>query len=154
MRAIPFLDFGLPAPLRSFGFACLDSVENFLDIMRLQHLPLGGLVASTVAVNLYVSSYIGNITTLSLSQGANGSYSLTTVAANNGSSPSPTWLEKDKYNGIIYGLDEGFTSPNGSISSYKTSESGELTQIDRHLTLGGPVSSIVYNKGKGIAVAH
>lgn len=63
-------------------------------------------------------------------------------------------MEKDRYNGIIYGLDEGLTGPNGSISSYKTSESGELTQIDRHVTLGGPVSSIVYNGGKGIAVAH
>ncbi|TVY86954.1 putative 6-phosphogluconolactonase, partial [Lachnellula willkommii] len=122
--------------------------------MRWQHLPLGGLVASSVAVNLYVSSYIGNITTLSLSRDANGSYSLTAVAANNGSSPSPTWLEKDRYNGIIYGLDEGLTGPNGSISSYKTSASGELTQIDRHVTLGGPVSSIVYNGGKAIAVAH
>ncbi|TVY47663.1 putative 6-phosphogluconolactonase [Lachnellula occidentalis] len=155
MRATPsFLDFYLPAPLRPFAFASLHSVERFLDIMRWQHLPLGGLVASSVAVNLYVSSYVGNITTLSLCQDANGNYSLTAISANNGSSPSPTWLEKDKYNGIIYGLDEGLTTPNGSITAYKTSASGELTQIDQHVTLGGPVSSIVYNGGKGIALAH
>ncbi|TVY25477.1 putative 6-phosphogluconolactonase [Lachnellula hyalina] len=122
--------------------------------MRWQHLPLGGLVASSVAVNLYVSSYIGTITTLSLCQDANGNYSLTTIAANNGSAPSPSWLEKDGYNGIIYGLDEGLTGPNGSISSYKTPGSGVLKQIDRHVTLGGPVSSIVYNGGKALAVAH
>jgi 6-phosphogluconolactonase (cycloisomerase 2 family) len=122
--------------------------------MRLQHLPLGGLVASTVATNIYVSSYIGTITSLQLSKSADGSYTLNTVAVNNGSEPNPTWLEKDKYNDIIYGLDEGLTVPNGSISSYKTSPSGELTQIDRHTTQNGPVASIVYNGGKGIAVAH
>ncbi|TVY60807.1 putative 6-phosphogluconolactonase [Lachnellula suecica] len=150
-----FAAFCLPTSLRSFGFAFLDSVLTCSDTMRLQHLPLAALVASTAAVNLYVSSYTyGEITSLKLSKSANGSYTLTTVATNNGSSPSPTWLEKDKYKDIVYGLDEGFTSPNGSLSSYKTSSSGVLTQIDRHLTLGGPVSSIVYNGGKGLAVAH
>ena len=150
----PFSHFCLPAPLRSFAFAFWDSVEIFLDNMRWQHFPLAGLVSSTVATNLYVSSYIGTITSLQLSKSANGSYTLNTVAVNNGSEPNPTWLEKDKYSGVIYGLDEGLSVPNGSISSYTTSPSGELTQIDRHSTLNGPVAAIVYNGGKGIGVPH
>lgn len=149
-----FLDFCFPASLRSLGFAFLDPLDKFFANMRLQHLSLSGLVASTVATNLYVSSYIGTVTSLSLTKSANGTYSLTTVAVTNGSAPSPTWLEKDKKNGVVYSLDEGFTGPNGSISSYKTSASGELTQIDRHPTIGGPVSTIIYNEGKAIAVAH
>ncbi|KAF4626368.1 hypothetical protein G7Y89_g11791 [Cudoniella acicularis] len=115
---------------------------------------LVNLTSTAVCTNLYVSSYAGDITSLQLIKSADDTYSLTKIAANNGSSPSPTWLEKDSKTGIVYGLDEGFTSPNGSISSYKPSSSGVLTQIDRHLTLGGPVSSILYNEGKSLAVAH
>lgn len=122
--------------------------------MRFSRIPLSGLVTSAAATNLYVSSYIGTITTLQLSQCANGSYTLTSVAVNNGSAPSPSWLTLDGDNGVVYCLDEGLTTPNGSIASYATSPSGELTQIDRHTVISGPVSSVVYNGGKALAAAH
>jgi hypothetical protein len=115
--------------------------------MRLS-LPLTGLVTSAVATNLYVSSYIGTITSLQLVQSRNGSYTLSQVAINNGSEP------KDEYNDIVYCVDEGLSVLNGSLASYRTSPSGVLTQIDRHSVINGPVSSIVYNGGKGLAVAH
>ncbi|KIN00255.1 hypothetical protein OIDMADRAFT_125399 [Oidiodendron maius Zn] len=117
-------------------------------------LPLSGLVTSVAAVNLYVSSYAGTITSLQLTQDTNGSYSLSQVAVNEDSAPNPSWLTKDEYNDIIYCVDEGLTVPNGSLASYKTSPSGELTKIDRHTVISGPVSSVVYNGGKGLALAH
>jgi hypothetical protein len=117
-------------------------------------LPLSGLVTSAVATNLYVSSYIGTITSLQLVQSRNGSYTLSQVAINNGSEPNPAWLTKDEYNDVVYCVDEGLSVVNGSLASYKTSPSGVLTQIDRHSVINGPVSSIVYNGGKGLAVAH
>lgn len=80
--------------------------------MRLS-LPLSSLVTSTVATNLYVSSYIGTITSLRLTESSNGSYSLRQVAVNKGSEPNPSWLTKDHYNNIIYCADEGLTVPNG-----------------------------------------
>jgi 6-phosphogluconolactonase (cycloisomerase 2 family) len=121
--------------------------------MRLS-LPLSGLVTSAVATNLYVSSYSGTITSLQLTPSPDGSYSLRQVAVNNGSEPNPSWLTKDHYNDVIYCVDEGLTIPNGSLSSYRTSRSGVLTQIDRHTVISGPVSSVVYNGGKALAVAH
>ena len=117
-------------------------------------LPLSGLVTSVAAVNLYVSSYAGTITSLQLTQDTKGSYSLSQVAVNEDSAPNPSWLTKDEYNDVIYCVDEGLTVPNGSLASYKTSPSGELTKIDRHTVISGPVSSVVYNGGKGLALAH
>jgi hypothetical protein len=111
-------------------------------------------VTATIATNLYVSSYIGTITSLQLSRYPNGSYKLETVAVNHGSEPNPSWLTGDEYNGIIYCADEGLTVPNGSLASYKTSTSGKLTQIDRHTVISGPVNSVIYNNGKALAVAH
>ncbi|RDL39934.1 Uncharacterized protein BP5553_04274 [Venustampulla echinocandica] len=120
-------------------------------------LALGGLglvTSSALATNLYVSSYSGDITSLRLSQSDNGSYALAVVATNRGSAPSPAWLEKEPGKGVVYCMDEGLPVPNGSISSYRTSPCGELTLIDRHTTISGPVSSVVYNKGKAMAAAH
>jgi 6-phosphogluconolactonase (cycloisomerase 2 family) len=122
--------------------------------MRFSTIPLSGLVTSAVATNLYVSSYAGTITTLQLSQSADGSYTLNSVAVNDGSAPSPSWLTLDEDSGVVYCLDEGLTSPNGSIASYSTSPSGELTQIDRHTVISGPVSSVLFNGGKALAAAH
>ncbi|KAH8678802.1 Lactonase, 7-bladed beta-propeller-domain-containing protein [Tricladium varicosporioides] len=111
------------------------------------------IAQATGSTKLYVSSYAGTITSLDLSKTAGG-YSLKSVAVNTGSAPSTTWIEKDPTKSIIYVLDEGFTSPNGSFAAYTTSASGALTQINRLMTLGGPVSSVLYNGGKSIAVAH
>jgi hypothetical protein len=136
----------------------LDSLRSlpsalYQSIMRAS-LPLSGLVTSAAAVNLYVSSYAGTITSLQLNQASNGSYSLTQVAVNDGSAPNPSWLTKDECNGVVYCADEGLTVPNGTLASYKTSASGELSHIDHHSVISGPVSSVVYNGGKGLAVAH
>jgi Lactonase, 7-bladed beta-propeller len=122
--------------------------------MRFSMLPLSGLVTSGVATNLYVSSYAGTITTLQLRQSAGGSYSLNSVAVNHGSAPSPSWLTLNEDIGVVYCLDEGNTSPTGSIATYSTSPSGELTQINRQSVISGPVSSVVYNGGNALAAAH
>lgn len=126
--------------------------------MRFSQITLGGLVTSTVAAvattNLFVSSYAGTISTLSLSPEAIGGYSLKTTSVNTVAQTSPSWLTKDELNGIIYSTDEGFFGPNGSVSAYSASESGNLTLLGRTLTVSGPVSSVVYNGGKGLALAH
>lgn len=151
-----FSFFNLPSFFRSSAssiFGSLSSIYSWFK-MRFSKVPLSGLVASGAAVNLYVSSYIGTITSLQLSQDAAGLYSLSQVAVNEGSAPSPAWLTLNEESRVLYALDEGLYIPNGSIASYKTSPSGELTQIDRLDTIWGPVSSVIYNEGKALAVAH
>ena len=62
-------------------------------------------MTSAAAINLYVSSYSGIVTSLQLTQSAKGpgigGYLLTSTASNNGSGPQPSWLTKDEYNGIV-----------------------------------------------------
>ncbi|CZS89140.1 uncharacterized protein RAG0_00582 [Rhynchosporium agropyri] len=148
----------LPSVLRSF--VCQDQSSCFLaDRMRFSQVPLGGLVTSTVAAvattsNLFVSSYAGTISSLSLSPAAIGGYSLKTTSVNTVAQTSPSFLNKDELNDVIYSVDEGFSGPNGSVSAYTAADSGKLTLLGRSTTLGGPVSSVVYNGGKGLALAH
>jgi hypothetical protein len=146
----------LPSNLRSFAvsfLAPLSSTCCWFNV-RLSNLFLGSLVTRGLATNLYVSSYAGTITSLQLNHEGKGLYSLTEVDVNTGSQPNPSWLMKDEHNDVLYCVDEGLTVPNGSLASYKTSKSGELSQIDRHSVINGPVSSVVYNGGKALALAH
>lgn len=112
------------------------------------------LASTAAAVNLYVSSYIGTITTLKLSPSFNGSYSLEETSVNNGSSPSPSWLTLDEDTRVLYCLDENLSGGNGSIAAYDTTSSGRLTLIGRQTTINGPVNSVIYNGGNAQAVAH
>jgi 6-phosphogluconolactonase (cycloisomerase 2 family) len=112
------------------------------------------IASVATATNLYVSSYIGTITTLKLTSSSDGSYEIEKTSVNNGSAPSPSWLTLDRENKVLYCLDENLSGGNGSVSSYSTSPSGDLEQIDRQSTITGPVSSIIYNGGKAQAVAH
>ena len=143
----------LPPFLRALRFS-----QATLDVpdpnMRFHRLPLGSLVTSAVATNLWVSSYVGEIASLQLSYLPKGGYSLTEVAVNDGSAPQPSWLTKNEYNDVVYCVNEDFGGPNGTIASYKPSGNGVLTQIDIHKTIIGPVSSVVYNNGTALAAAH
>lgn len=117
--------------------------------------PISGLLTSTtLATNLYVSSYANQVTSLQLTQLQNGSYDLKPVSVNNASTDSPSLLMQNPGTGVVYLVNEGLTVPNGSIVAFTTSRSGKLTEIDRHETVSGPVSTILYNKGKALASAH
>lgn len=142
----------LPTFLRSFtNITCTNEQETS---MHLPSLALTGLATAAAVTNLYVSSYSGDVTTLHLSALSKGGYSLTTSSTNPSCSLSPTWLTKDEKNGIIYCLDEGIYTPNGSITSFKTSQNGTLTKLDRLTTINGPVSSVIFNNGQGMAAAY
>lgn len=117
------------------------------------------------ATNLFVSSYSGVITTLSLTSSnltsKNNSllYHLTPISNNTGCSPSPSWLTLDSSTQTLYCLDEGLTTPNGSLSSYTIGPSGSLTQLHRAATISGPVSGVIYTSSsnssdRAIALAH
>jgi 6-phosphogluconolactonase (cycloisomerase 2 family) len=122
--------------------------------MRVHSSSLGGFVTSDLATNLWVSSYVGEITSLQLSHLPKGGYSLIEVAVNNGSALQPSWLTKNEYKDVVYCVNEAFNGPNGTIATYKPSANGVLSQIDVQSTIIGPVSAIVYNGGKGLAAAH
>jgi hypothetical protein len=157
MWQVSALNIAIVPFLRSFGlsiFGCTSSALVWLCTCHPWRLPLDGLVFSSVVANLYVSSYAGTITSLQLSRNDKALYSLNAVSFSTGSEPNPSWLTLDETHGVVYCVDEGLSVPNGSISSYKTSASGKLTPIDHHSVVRGPVSSVLYNGGKALAVAH
>ncbi|KAF7947763.1 hypothetical protein EAE96_008842 [Botrytis aclada] len=116
--------------------------------------PRDVFVNGTITANLFVSSYIGTISTLQLSKSVNGSYSLNTLSVNNVTRDNPSWLHKDPKNGILYCLNEGLSVSNGSISSFTIAENGTLSLLGNGLTISGPVSSVLFNGGKAMAAAH
>lgn len=115
------------------------------------------LIQYVGAVNLYVASYsggtwAGNITTLSLLQQPDSSYSLTQIATLNTSTNSPSWLSLNRQNNVLYMIDEAVNVSTGTLVSYQTSFTGELTEIKREPSLYGGVYGTFFGSGKGLAV--
>jgi len=140
--------------------------------MKSTLLPRGLLALTTLTLQasatfLYAASYSGDVTTLNLTLAestpsrarcngatkppANGT--LVEVSSTNGCAGSPAWLELDYDNALLYCSDEGLTKATGSMSSFRTTDDGELILLNKINTKQGPVSSVLYGKG-GLAVAH
>lgn len=118
-------------------------------------LALAATAAS--ALNLFVADYSGSITTLSLSE-SNSSYTLDKTFETTACGPSPAWLTLDVNRGLLFCVNEGITTPNGSLSSFTINANGSLHLISNLTTLGGPVSSALYGNPAaaehGIVLAH
>ncbi|KAK5047602.1 hypothetical protein LTR84_006699 [Exophiala bonariae] len=114
------------------------------------------LTTTGSATNLFVSSYSGEITSLALSE-SNGTVSLDTTFSNAGCGPNPSWLTVDPSRGLLFCLNEGLTSPNGSLSSFTINRNGSLTRVQNETTISGPVSGVIYGNSAGkqaIGLAH
>lgn len=109
------------------------------DIMFKDALSSAGMTAlvmpgQAAATLLYATTYLDTITTLSLK----GS-SLQAIASTPGCGANSSWLTPDFANNRIYCLDEGLTTPNGTLSSFGLTSNGTLSQLDIVDTLSGPV---------------
>lgn len=116
------------------------------------------LPSATSASLLYVSSYAGTITTFNLSLATLDhatEASLQVVASTTGCAPNPSWLTLDYPNSTVYCLDEGLSSRNGTLSSYRTTDNGTLVQLDKVDTIVGPVSAAIYGtENRGLVLAQ
>jgi 6-phosphogluconolactonase (cycloisomerase 2 family) len=117
-------------------------------------LVLAPLMGLSRAVNLYVASYAGNITTLSLLQNRDCSYNLTQTSTFNTSTHTPSWLTLNRQNNVLYMIDEAVNATNGTVVSYRTSYTGHLTEIQRVEDIGGGVYATFYGSGSALAVPH
>ncbi|KAK1445509.1 YkgB [Colletotrichum cuscutae] len=96
------------------------------------------LAASCNAVTLYAADSGGNVTTLSLTTGANASLSVASKSAD--CEVNPAWLTLDSANRILYCLDRGSNSvPNGSLNSFSIGDGGALTRTAR---ISAPASGV------------
>ncbi|KAH0361196.1 3-carboxy-cis,cis-mucoante lactonizing enzyme, partial [Aureobasidium melanogenum] len=124
--------------------------------MFIRSLQLCAAASLTVATNLFVSDYSGDVSTLSLTEHG-GHYSLTKVSANPGCAPNPSWLTFDTNHATLYCLDEGLEVTNGSLTSFTIGDDGSLTKVHRETTISGPVSGVIYGnpaEKRSIALAH
>lgn len=137
------------------------------------------LLSSLVqAINLYVSSYNGNLTTLSLTRHAAArpswrqryppelyhhhssaspdfTYTLTATQTLNTTTDSPSWLLLDRQNSLLYLVSEAVT-PNspGALVIYRTAVNGALTQIHKLITPPGGVHAAFFAHGSALAIPH
>lgn len=109
---------------------------------------------SISAVNLYVSSYAGAVTSLSLLKNPNETYTLSQTSNVETRTTSPSWLTLNHQNNIVYLVDEAVNARNGTIVGYKTNYNGQLTEIQRLQALEGGVYATFYGSGSAIAVPH
>lgn len=110
----------------------------------------------TSATNLFISSYAGTITSLSLTE-SNGAYNLTQTSTTSDCAPNPSWLNLDANRGLLFCLNEGLETTNGSLASFLVNRNGSLTFVKNETTISGPVSGVIYGYPagrRGIALAH
>ncbi|KAG9231935.1 putative 6-phosphogluconolactonase [Amylocarpus encephaloides] len=145
--------------LSSFSFIFGLSVSAFQSVpatMRFSHV-LRALPALAQGANcstkLYVSSYSGNITTFSLDRTTANVITLKNLGVTQDSAPQAAWLELNSKAKVVYGVDEAWSTPNGSITTYNTTD-GALVPNSKHVTYPGAVSTVLYNGGKAVACAH
>lgn len=124
--------------------------------MLFRSIQICAAASLATATNLYVASYAGNITTLSLTE-TNGSYSLDKTHYNSDCGLSPSWLTLDPNRGTLHCLNEGL-SDNATLSSFTINSDGSLELVKKEISAKGPVSGVIYgdpgtNK-RAIAVAH
>lgn len=129
-------------------------------------LPLGlaaAAASSASATLLYVSSYAGTVTTLSLSlppgdpttAAAGAGATLDAIYNSTGCGPSPSWLTLDYSKNLLFCLDEGLTGPNGGMTSFVTNDDGTLVTANTLDIIQGPVSIAEFGVGgQGLAIAH
>lgn len=112
------------------------------------------LLSCASAKNLYIVSYAGNITSLSLIQNPNRTYNLSQIATINTKTNAPSWLTLDRQNNILYLVDEAVNATNGTLVAYKTNNTGQLTEIVRVEALAGGVCATFFGSGSALAVPH
>lgn len=111
------------------------------------------LLQAVSAVNLYVSSYDGNVTTLSLT-GSSGNYTLSESSRIQGCGTQPSWLVYDKPNSVLYCMDENWNfspaNPQSIFTSYTVDQSsGKLSLAQTsNMSTASSVNGVLFGNNK------
>ncbi|ESZ91540.1 hypothetical protein SBOR_8074 [Sclerotinia borealis F-4128] len=107
-----------------------------------------------LASRLFVASYTGTVSTLSLTENADGAYSLDVIATSAACAANPSWITLDHQRDVLYCSDRGLVASNGSLNSLKIQEDGSLAALDRVETPVGAVSTVLYADSTALAAAY
>lgn len=112
--------------------------------------------AAASATNLWIADYGGSITTVALTE-ADGKYSLEKTSSTDKCGPNPSWLTVDTNRGLMFCMNEGLSSPNGSIASFTINDDASLNAVKNQTTINGPVNGVIYGHAagqRGLVAAH
>ncbi|KAB8289951.1 hypothetical protein EYC80_010278 [Monilinia laxa] len=107
-----------------------------------------------LADRLFVASYTGEISTLSLEKDAYGSYSLEVIATSTACAANSSWITLDHQRDTLFCADRGLVAKNGTLNSLKIQEDGSLVALDRIQTPVGAAATVMYANNTGLAVAY
>lgn len=124
--------------------------------MLFQLLTFALVASATLSTNLFIADYGGSVTSVSLTE-KGGNYSLDKTSVSSECAPNPSWLTIDANRGLLFCLNEGLTTENGSLSSFTINTDGSLTHVKNATTINGPVSGVIYGEPagqRGLVLAH
>jgi len=143
----------LAQSILAFAAAATVSATNLFgelqETIRIWEIPVANSFVT-------VSDYGGNITTFSLTA-SNGTYNLSKAFQTTDCAPNPSWLTVDIDRGLLFCMNEGLDSINGSLSSFTINHDGSLNHVKNETTISGPVNGVIYGNAAGqraIALAH
>uniref|UniRef100_A0A8H7TVL7 6-phosphogluconolactonase n=1 Tax=Bionectria ochroleuca TaxID=29856 RepID=A0A8H7TVL7_BIOOC len=106
------------------------------------------LLGQAYATYLYTSSYSGVVSTLQWTESG-----LETISSTTECGGSASWLTLA--DDLLYCTDEAWSTPEGSVSTFKTLADGSLELLGKKSTRQGAVSAVVYGKDdSGLALAY
>ncbi|KAM0137267.1 hypothetical protein ACHAP3_004073 [Botrytis cinerea] len=97
--------------------------------------------SQALASRLFVASYAGTVSTLSLTEDAYGAYSFEVIATSTACAANSSWITLDSSRDILFCADRGLTASNGTLNSLKIQEDGSLVALDRVETLVGAAAT-------------
>lgn len=107
-----------------------------------------------LADRLFVASYSGEISTLSLEKDAYGSYSLEVIATSTACAGNSSWITLDHERNTLFCADRGLVAENGTLNSLKIQDDGSLVALDRIQTPVGAAATVMYANHTALAVAY
>lgn len=134
-----------------------NNLSNKMLAMREALIAILGLTASTDAVQLLVASYgpkygeTGAIQTLDLQVNDNDAV-LKNTSTNLDCGTKPSWLDVSSTDRTALCVNEDDIA--GGLIVLTIKPDGSLEKKTNATTLGGPVSSVRYNNGSAVALAH
>ncbi|KAF7903858.1 hypothetical protein EAF00_001193 [Botryotinia globosa] len=110
--------------------------------------------SQVLASRLFVASYAGTVTTLSLDEDANGAYSFGVIATSTACAANSSWITLDSSRDILFCADRGLTASNGTLNSLKIQDDGSLVALDRVETPVGAAATVLYANNTALALAY
>lgn len=116
--------------------------------MRTNSLILALSASFVSATNLWIADYGGLITTAALSE-KDGAYTLIKTGETDKCGPNPSWLTVDTNRGLMFCLNEGLATVNGSVASFTIGADATLNFVRNDTTINGPVHGLIYGNPAG-----